>query len=79
MFACVVYWCDHSKKVIPIEWIYKDPSKILRRKSYLAFFFPNIKKKAPPITKLKRNHGMKLVIEQVHTVFVYDLVGNFFP
>lgn len=76
MFACVIYWCDNSQKVIPINWIYRDRSKILRRKSYLAFYFPNIKKHAPPIKELKRNHSNKLVVGQVHAVFVYDLVGN---
>lgn len=76
-FACVIFTCENVKKIIPINWIYGNIEKIVKRKKYLAYYNEDIKSIPPPSDTLVKNKKKKLINNSLNTIFLDDLIGKY--
>lgn len=77
MFAAVIFvHQQQSRRIIPIDWIYKKKEIISSKKHYMSYFNFDNEKKAPPIDVLCYNTSCELQNNEIHKVYVHKILGE---
>lgn len=76
MYAAVIFVHQKIKKIIPLQWIYENNEKIVRKKHYLSYFNLDMEIGAPPYEVLKINSTNHLINNQTHKIYLYKILGK---